>query len=77
VRVVKCNCCRVHWLNTISFVCLLCDFVVAVISELACFVYSLGNYMSLAYQNIIATGYVYQNFMFQASSYLSLMSVIE
>ena len=46
-------------------------FVVSVISELACFVYTLGNYRSLAYQNIIATGYVYQNFMVQASSYVS------
>ena len=45
-------------------------FVVSVISELSC-LDTLGDYMSLAYQNIIATGYVYQNFMVQASSYVS------
>jgi hypothetical protein len=33
--------------------------------------------MSLAYQNIIATGYVYQNFMVQASDYFSSTSVVE
>ncbi|KAL5663011.1 hypothetical protein ACJX0J_023119, partial [Zea mays] len=34
-------------------------------------------FVLLAYQNIIATGYVYQNFMVQASDYFSSTSVVD
>jgi len=57
-------------MSSIRLICLLHVFVVSVINELSCFD-TLGDYMGLAYQNIIATGYVYQNFMVQASSYVS------